>query len=180
MRWLNEPGRWEGREDRLDVRTDPDTDFWQRTHYGFRRDSGHFFYREMTRDFTASVQVEGRYRDQYDQAGLMLRASDQVWLKAGIEYVDGAQQASVVVTRSYSDWSVSPLAPAAERFWVRVTRQGGNISVEGSTDGETYALLRIAWLIDDAPLQVGAMCASPEGSGFDVTFHELRVLPRIG
>ena len=39
----------------------------------------------------------------------MLRASDQYWMKCGIEYVDGIQQASAVVTNDFSDWSVTPL-----------------------------------------------------------------------
>ena len=41
--WLNEPARWSLDAGRLDVVTDAATDFWQKTHYGFARDSGHFF-----------------------------------------------------------------------------------------------------------------------------------------
>ncbi len=38
--WLNEPEEYHF--DRgLILKTEPNTDFWQRTHYGFERDNGH-------------------------------------------------------------------------------------------------------------------------------------------
>src|SRR3954467_5917255 len=41
--WLNEPADWTMASDRLVAVTDHGTDFWRETHYGFVRDSGHFF-----------------------------------------------------------------------------------------------------------------------------------------
>lgn len=176
MEWLNEPPSWEGDASRLHVRTGPDTDFWRETHYGFIRDNGHAYLTRVTGDFVATVEVEGHYRELYDQAGLMVRASPTDWLKAGIEFVDGAQLASVVVTRTYSDWSATPLEPAPERFAVRVTREGTAVSIDGSTDGgATWRFMRVAWLSEAAAWQVGPMCATPQGSGFDVVFHDLRI-----
>ena len=46
-------------------------------------------------------EFAGRHQ-QYDQAGLMVRLDPQHWLKCGIEYVDGRQCASAVVTRRLS------------------------------------------------------------------------------
>jgi uncharacterized protein len=176
MRWLNEPPSWQGDDARLAVRTGPKTDFWQRTHYGFVRDDGHALLRAVDGDFVAEVGIEGRYREQYDQAGLIVRASATHWVKAGIEYVDGAQLASVVVTREYSDWSTSRLDEPPERFGVRVTKEGPTVTVEGSGDGgATWQLMRLAWLGDHPTLEVGPMCASPDGTGFDVTFHGFTV-----
>jgi uncharacterized protein len=179
VRWLNEPPSWQGDAARLQVRTGPGTDFWQRTHYGFERDDGHALIRRVDGDFVAEVGVEGHYREQYDQAGLLVRASATHWVKAGIEYVDGAQLASVVVTRGYSDWSTAPLVEPPERFRVRVVKDGPAVKVEGSTDGgTTWQLMRLAWLGDHTPLDVGPMCASPDGGGFDVTFHDFTLQPR--
>ena len=41
--WLNVPSIWRLDSDRLFVETDLATDFWRETHYGFVRDSGHFY-----------------------------------------------------------------------------------------------------------------------------------------
>ena len=41
--WFNEPSTWSLEGDTLEVTTDPKTDFWRNTHYGFTRDSGHCF-----------------------------------------------------------------------------------------------------------------------------------------
>jgi uncharacterized protein len=62
---------------------------------------------------------------------------------------------------------------------VRVVKDGPAVKVEGSTDGgTTWQLMRLAWLGDHTPLDVGPMCASPDGSGFDVTFHDFTLHPR--
>ena len=175
MLWHNEPGNWTRHGDIVNVVTDTKTDFWRKTHYGFVRDNGHFYFQEVRGDFVADVKVTGAYAALYDQAGLMVRADETTWMKCGIEFVNGVQYASVVVTREYSDWSVIPLNPAPGSFWLRVSRQAGDVDVQYSLDGEHYTMLRIAHLTTVQELQVGIMCASPEGPGFSVTFESLRV-----
>ena len=78
MEWLNEPPAWEIRGDALVVTAGPKTDFWRTTHYGFVRDNGHCRFRRWEGDFVAEVEVTGDYRDQYDQAGLMVRLDETV------------------------------------------------------------------------------------------------------
>ena len=60
-------------------------------------------YETVTGDFTATVKITGNYAVLYDQAGLMVRESETVWMKCGIEYLEGVQQASAVITRDFSD-----------------------------------------------------------------------------
>ena len=171
MQWLNEPPHHAIDGDMLRVTTGSDSDFWRKTHYGFIRDSGHFLYRIVDGDFTAQVTITGAYRDLYDQAGLLVRLDETVWMKCGIEYVSGIQQASVVVTRDYSDWSVIPLPSNPRSVWMRVTRKGETIEVAYSFDGEQFTMLRMAYLAEEPSLMVGPMCASPEGQGFEVVFE---------
>src|SRR5262245_48824521 len=128
MSWHNPPPSWDERDGVLIVTTAPQTDFWRKTHYGFGRDSGHFYGREWRGDFVAEVKVGGAYRDLYDQAGLMVRVDEATWLKCGIELVDGVQQASVVVTRDYSDWSVLPLTANPPAIWLRLTRKDADVA----------------------------------------------------
>ena len=171
MEWLNEPPAWEARGETLIVTAGPQTDFWRTTHYGFVRDTGHLWFQSWDGDFIADVKVTGDYRDQYDQAGLMVRLDERVWLKCGIEFVDGVQHASAVVTRDHSDWSVAPLPASPRSVWLRVSRAGPDVEVRVSVDGQRYDLLRLGRLTDARTLLIGPMCAAPDGAGFDVAFE---------
>jgi regulation of enolase protein 1 (concanavalin A-like superfamily) len=215
--WTNEPAAVEAVVESgasvVRVRTRPGTDFWERTHYGFQRDSGHWCgAKAPLGDWECRVHLAGAYRRavQYDQAGLMVRpaaaaaaaaalcAEDPArrqWVKAGIECVDGAQQASVVVTRDgLSDWSTTPLseAEAAGGIWLRLQRRGDALFVhwrpsagsaaEGAAEGRYSAggwrMLRLAAVpLDWGPLLVGPMACSPDEQpgGFTVDFAHFHV-----
>ncbi|MBZ0286799.1 MAG: DUF1349 domain-containing protein, partial [Anaerolineae bacterium] len=130
---------------------------------------------DVTGDFTASVKIIGSYRDLYDQAGLMLRLDEKHWLKCGIEFVEGVQQASAVITREYSDWSVAALPQNPPALWLRLKRTGDAVEVTYALDGAQYNLLRMGYFPTTPAVQVGIMCASPEGSGFDVRFEDFYI-----
>lgn len=171
MDWLNEPATWKHQNGVLTVHTAPKSDFWRKTHYGFVRDNGHFYGQPVTGDFVAEVKVSGNYHDLYDHAGLMVRLDEATWIKCGIEFFEGSQHVSAVVTRDYSDWSVIPAPHNPPALWLRVTRTGEAIEIKYSFDGQSYRLLRQAHLTEAPTLSAGPMCASPEGNGFDVTFE---------
>jgi uncharacterized protein len=175
MLWYNEPAKWSADGSTITVTTDAKTDFWRITHYGFIRDNGHVYAQEIKGDFTASVKIIGAYRDLYDQAGLMLRIDDKNWIKCGIELVESVQQASVVVTREFSDWSVLALPQNPPALWLRVTRSGDAVEVHFSLDGSTYTLMRVAYFPALQPVHVGVMCCSPEGQGFEVRFEDFQL-----
>jgi regulation of enolase protein 1 (concanavalin A-like superfamily) len=175
MEWYNEPQEWAAQGNTVTVTSDAKTDFWRKTHCGSIRDNGHFFFQAATGDFIAEVKFSGEYTDLYDQAGLMVRVDEAHWIKCGIEFVEGVQHVSAVVTRDYSDWSVVPLLQKPSALWLRVTRKGSTIEVHYSLDGDHYSLLRVAHLATAETVHVGLMCASPEGSGFSTTFEGLTV-----
>jgi len=183
MQWLNEPAAWREEDGRIAVTARGRTDFWRRTHNDEIRDDGHFYHRPVTGDFTILIEVAGRYRDQYDQAGIMIRVSETTWLKCGIELVGGVQQASVVCTREYSDWSVLPLgepqAPGPPAVWFRAEYLGGMVEVSYSLAGDAFSMLRRAWLAppDEHGLTAGIMIASPRGPGFEAVFRHLEIRP---
>lgn len=177
MQWFNPPAAWNIQDGCLTVTTAPKSDFWRKTHYGFVRDSGHFFYQEVRGDFNVEIRVNGGYKDLYDQAGLMLRVDEENWIKTGIEFFEQRQHASAVVTREFSDWSVAPLEGQPASLWLRVTRKAEAVEIFYSLDGQNYTLLRVAYLKPSAVTQVGPMCASPDGSGFQVTFEDFTVQP---
>ena len=180
--WLNEPPSWRLEDGIPEVATGQDTDFWRVTHYGFVRDNGHFYHHTLLEQdsFVAELRFSGEYQRLYDQAGLMLRLDDQNWIKAGIEYTDGKQHLSVVVTRERSDWSVLVLEDAPEWVWLRLIRRDTAVHVHYSLDGQHYTMLRLAYLPDAARVQVGPMCCSPQGQGFRAWFADFKVGPLEG
>ena len=175
MKWQNKPLVWSTQSDTIKIASDQKTDFWRQTHYGFIRDNGHFYYKDVKGDFIAEVKVSGQYKELYDQAGLMVRLDEANWLKCGIEFIEGVQQVSAVVTRDYSDWSVAPLSHNPSSVWMRVTRRGPALEVHYSLEGEKYTMLRMAYLTSVETLSVGVMCASPDGNGFSTTFEGFKV-----
>ena len=175
MLWYNEPAAWTADGDVITVTADHGTDFWRKTHYGFIRDNGHFCYQEVRGDFRCEVKVSGRYDALYDQAGLMVRVDAETWLKCGIEFVEGVQYVSAVVTRDFSDWSIVPLPGSPAALWLRLVRTGPAIEISYALDGSNYALLRLTYLTEAEQVQVGPMCAAPKGSGFPATFEQFSV-----
>ena len=92
--WMNAPRSWSTENGVVTVKTDPNTDFWRKTHYGFIKNDGHFLRTVQAGNFEFSLQFSGTYRDLYDQAGLMIYQNSENWIKAGIEYVNGFQNAN--------------------------------------------------------------------------------------
>jgi uncharacterized protein len=175
MQWFNEAPQWNAQDGTITITSGPKTDFWRKTHYGFIRDNGHLYYEEVNGDFVAEVNFSGKYQALYDHAGLMVRYDEMTWLKCGIEYVEGVQQASAVVTRDFSDWSIVPLPQNPPSLWLRLTRKGPAIEVHYSLDGQKYTLLRMAYLTPADTLMVGPMIASPEGNGFSATYEGFQI-----
>src|SRR5262245_29726518 len=86
--WHCEPPSWsiDPAEGCLRLETAAKTDFWQRTHYGFQADDGHFLFTPLPGDWILSAEVRFAPVHQYDQAGLMVRLSADCWLKTSVEY----------------------------------------------------------------------------------------------
>lgn len=175
MQWYNEPSDWKSLSNGLHLMTGAKTDFWRKTHYGFIRDNGHFYYQSVTGDFTVEVKITGHYRVLYDQAGVMVREDETTWLKCGIEFVEESQNVSAVVTRDFSDWSVIPLLQPPASLWLRVQRRAEAIEIQYSLDGRQYQMLRLAYLTRNETVQVGLMAASPQGDGCEITFEEFNL-----
>lgn len=168
--WLNEPPQWSMDASGLELVTGEKTDFWQDTFYGFHRDNGHFFGNRVKGDFSAVVTFEGDYQTLYDQAGLMMRLDHNNWLKAGVEFSDGATNFSVVVTRTRSDWSVINVPRVEELQQVRLTRVGGAVLVHFLTARGRWELLRLADFPRGSEALLGPMACSPQRAGFRARF----------
>jgi hypothetical protein len=105
--WINQPDLFALENEILTIVTDPETDFWQRTYYGFKNDNGHSFVTEIEGDFTFEVKTEYVAVNQYDQCGIMLYQDSENWVKASVEYENKqfARLGSVVTNLGFSDWA---------------------------------------------------------------------------
>ena len=158
--------------------TKPESDFWQRTHYGFRKDDGHCLLAQVEGDFAAMTCVKFDFRDQYDQCGLMIRVDDENWIKISAEREDDnrSRLGSVVTNLGYSDWASQDISSDVRRVWYRVSRSQQDFLIEVSFDGSQWNQLRVAHL-HRCPevLEVGIYACSPKGNGFRCRFHELAI-----
>jgi uncharacterized protein len=175
MPWLNEPQNWKQEGGQLSVFADAHTDFWRKTHYGFVRDNGHFYYEKVSGNFEIETEFRGKYESLYDQAGLMVRLDETTWMKTGIEFVNGIHHVSAVVTRDYSDWSVVPLHAYHGSLRLRLKREGGAITIEYFASDGGWVMFRTAYLSTADELEVGRMVAAPDGGGFEAVFSEFGV-----
>ena len=175
MQWFNEPSQWEIKDKKLTLFATPQSDYWRIAHYGFTVDDAPFLYTTYGGEFEAKVKISGDYRERYDQAGMMIRIDHENYIKTGIEYVDGKYNLSAVVTHHTSDWSVITLDRAVPFIWIKAVRRLDAVEIYYSYAAQTYTLMRIAWLQDNTPVQVGLMAASPDGQGFQASFEHFQV-----
>lgn len=182
--WYNEPQSCTiEATNKIIVKSSAKSDYWRKTHYGFVRDNGNFFYTSLTNaeQFTISCQISGKYEQLYDQAGIMIRYNDKCWLKTGIEFFDEKQHVSAVYTNDFSDWSVVPCSDSnCNTIFMRVKRDHECFTSEYSFDGINYTMLRLGYLNpaekEDTTIQVGIMVASPTSeTGFETVFENLQL-----
>src|SRR5260370_24934444 len=145
MNWFNEPHNWKQDNDKLTVFADPQTDFWRKTHYGFVRDNGHFYYEKISGNFEVETEFRGKYETLYDQAGIMVRVDETTWVKCGVEVANGVHHASAVVTRDFSDWSAVPLRSYPGFLRLRLKHGMAEALIEFSADAGPYVTMRPRW-----------------------------------
>jgi len=175
--WNNAPTSFKENGETLTVTVPAGTDYWRMTHYGFIRDNGPFRYETQSGNFEAKVQISGEYHELYHQAGLMIRIDERNWIKTGIEFVNGHQNVSAVVTREFSDWSVLPRSDSPTSIWMRLQRFNDTVQISCSLDGSKWSMVRLAYFPPDVPVQIGMVAAAPGKQSFEVRFDHFSISP---
>jgi len=182
LQWLNPPQSWsvDVVESLLVVEPSVGSDFWQRTHYGFRADNGSFLYVSLGYDFRMSTTVHLYPRHQYDQAGLMVRISADCWIKASVEYeTDEPSVLGAVVTNGgYSDWSTQEFQGNA--IDLQVVRAGADYLVYWREPEQRWRQLRLCHLHEgegEVPVLAGLYACCPKKPGFVAKFEHLTIEP---
>jgi len=188
-RWLNQPKSFEISDRLVKIITDPGTDFWQRSYYGFRNDNAPALLVESKDNFTFTVKASFVYRNKYDQCGLIIYLNSSNWFKASIEYEneDIARLGSVVTNLGYSDWATTDIATPTG-MWYRLSRRGPDFLIEASPTGKDFKQMRVFHLHSlgettpemgkvDPPMPAaqeinfGLYACSPLNSSFEARFE---------
>lgn len=181
LEWRCEPKKWmvDTTSSQLVLKTDQETDYWQKTHYGFEADNGHFLYMNTDKNFRMTTKVKAFPRSKYDHAGLMVRFSKDVWVKTSLEYITNtlSKMGAVVTNRGYSDWSTQYMESKEIDLYFRISRIAQNCYVDFSWDGEEWMQIRIAHLDipGDSTISAGLFACSPQGKDQSVHFDFLTI-----
>jgi len=176
-RWLNPP-RHDIKDGKLIVFTSPETDFWQRTHYGFQKDNGHCYIKKVNYNFSVTVRTESYPDKQYDQCGLIVRIDGDNWIKASMEYenTNHYRLGSVVTNNGFSDWATLDIKNKTVVMWYRIQNNENDFLIEYSSDGKDWNQLRITHLFNSfSYLQVGIYACSPMDSSFTAIFDNYKL-----
>lgn len=175
-RWTNEPERTSVDGAGLRVTARKGTDAWRTTSYGFVRSSEHALLAPFEQDTAVEVSFVLDFSEQFDQAGIFVRADEATWIKAGVEHSDGTNCVGAVVTRNVSDWSLARVPDWDGReVTIRASRSGDALTVRARADEEPWQLVRVAPLNPQAVLSAGPYCCAPSREGFTVQFTSWRV-----
>lgn len=180
-RWTREPATTRLDGDDLVVGASEGSDFWRTTHYGFVHDDGHALLGAWPTDAAVEVTVDtSTLTGLYDQAGLMLFAGDEQWVKAGLEVSDGMLHLGAVVTNGVSDWSLAPVPEWAGRLvTIRASRGGiadDAITLRARTETSGWRTLRVA-PFTAAAASAGPMVCAPMRGDLEVRFTRWALAP---
>lgn len=191
--WLNQPKWFNITKQFVKIKTEPHTDFWQRSYYGFRNDNAPALLLECDINFTFTTKVSFLYQTQFDQCGIIIYIDSDNWFKASIEFENEhfSRLGSVVTNNGYSDWATVDI-PTATTLWYRLSRRGPDFLIESSSDGMAFKQMRIfhmhllgettapmGQLNPPAPAEqsvpFGLYACSPLKSSFEATFEDFKL-----
>ena len=174
--WINRPKKFSVSEEKITVITEEKTDFWQRTHYGFRNDNGPtFLFRTDRENFSFVLKTAFNSKKIYDQCGVIIYQNSDNWFKASVEYENGIYQrlGSVVTNSGYSDWASTDIDGNINEMYYRLSRKGKDFCLENSSDGLNFKQMRIFHLFEaENEINIGVYACSPSDSSFEAVFTE--------
>jgi uncharacterized protein len=176
--WTHPPASVLEEGDDLVVTAVAGSDAWRVTSYGFVHDDEHALLTPFPTEGTLEVTFTADLAQQFDQAGLFLRISDEHWIKAGVEFADGQPQVGAVVTRGSSDWSVAPVPEWQDRrVTIRASWADDAITLRARRDDEPWRLVRVVPFAVPTAL-AGPMLGAPSRAGLTVRFHSWTLLEK--
>ena len=177
--WIRQPKEARITETGIEIITEPGTDLWQRTYYGFQNDNAPVLQTKTTEQyFSFVVKTDFESKHRFDQCGIVMYLDSENWLKGSIEYENDSYQrlGSVVTNHGYSDWATTDIDASVKSMWYRLSRRASDYCIECSEDGVNFKQMRICHLLDGAgEISFGIYACSPENSSFKATFSHMQI-----
>ncbi|KIA71927.1 hypothetical protein ANMWB30_34450 [Arthrobacter sp. MWB30] len=176
--WTNQPAAVVEHGTDLLVTAAEGSDAWRVTSYGFVHDTEHALLAPFPLDSAMEVEFTAAFSQQFDQAGIFVRVSAGHWIKAGVEFADGAAQLGAVVTDRFSDWSLAPVPEwNGGRVRVRISRSGDALTIRAAAGTGPLQLVRVVPFAPELAAFAGPFTCAPTRAGLTVPFHSWRVTP---
>ncbi len=177
--WVREPKQSVISQDYVEIITEPGTDLWQRTYYGFQNDNAPVLQTRTTdKYFSFVVKTRFESKHRFDQCGIAMYLDSENWLKASVEYENEEYQrlGSVVTNHGYSDWATSDISADIKEMWYRFSRRESDYCIECSLDGITFKQMRICHMWKGTEeIVFGIYACSPENSSFKAIFSNMEI-----
>ena len=179
LQWTREPKECLIEGNKVSIITEPGTDLWQRTYYGFQNDNAPVLQmKSCEKYFSFVVKTEFASKRRFDQCGIVMYLDSENWLKASIEYENDEYQrlGSVVTNHGYSDWATTDIPASVKSMWYRFSRRESDYCIECSEDGENFKQMRICHMWEGADeIKFGIYACSPEESSFEARFTHMEI-----
>jgi regulation of enolase protein 1 (concanavalin A-like superfamily) len=173
--WTRKPASIVDVEGAIKVESIEASDWWRTTAYGFIHDDGHALTIDFPNESAMEVSFMLDFTEQFDQAGIFIRADEANWIKGGVEFCDGYPQVGAVVTQNKSDWSSSRISEwMGKEVTVRASRSGDAVTIRAGINGDLQ-LVRVAPLDPARSWSAGPMTCAPSRAGLVTTFTSWKV-----
>ena len=180
LTWIRPPKTYSITQDKITITTEPQTDLWQRTYYGFQNDNAPVLQMKTSQKyFTFITKTHFASKFRFDQSGIVMYLDSDNWFKASVEYEDDKIQrlGSVVTQNGYSDWSSNDISSEIKSIWFRFSRRESDYYVEYSMDGKEWKQMRMFHMFKGGEeITFGIYACSPsKGASFDATFTNMEL-----
>ena len=99
--WIREADQSDVTDDRIIIYTQPKTDLWQRTYYGFQNDSAPVLQMKTSEKyFSFIVKTEFDSKARFDQCGIVVYLDSENWMNASIEYENESTRGLAVLLQT--------------------------------------------------------------------------------
>jgi regulation of enolase protein 1 (concanavalin A-like superfamily) len=178
MVWMNDPERFIINKKEVFIETSPYTSLWSRTYFKTVSSNAPILVLPVEKNFTFSAKVSYTFKEVNDQAGIVVYANENNYLKACVlRYNNKLNLLSTTLTHhGYSDMACREIGEGINTMYFRLSHRDGDFLVENSFDGVHYKQMRLFHLrMREGQFNIGVYACSPNDSSFDSKFSNLRL-----